>query len=84
MFMCGKVSQEKFVRLTGNHKYQWKPPVSLDEVESFEHEIGIELPTDYRNRIALTRTLQKGGRRTRTRGYYIGENPQKQITEVQI
>jgi len=31
------------------HKYQWRSPVSLDEVEKFEQEIGIMLPEDYRN-----------------------------------
>lgn len=31
------------------HKYQWRPPASLGDVEKFEHEIGTALPEDYRD-----------------------------------
>lgn len=31
------------------HKYQWNPPASVEEVEDFEQKIGVRLPEEYRN-----------------------------------
>ena len=35
------------------HKYQWNPPASVEEVEDFEQKIGVRLPEEYRNFLLL-------------------------------
>ena len=35
------------------HKYQWNPSASVEEVEDFEQKIGVRLPEEYRNFLLL-------------------------------